>query len=229
MNIRWLLAELVVIVLGILIAFQVEEFRDGLREREQEEASLRSILTDIEIGRLEFENYLRETRIGIQGALDFIAFLQSQPAPGKSAIENTPMELSRWLWRPTSSSFDSMRDTGQLSLISSQVLQRALIEYFDTQEPYFLDRRVDYTATLETVNGIYNEYFNSVPNPDFQDSFEFRQELKVSAQDFLGSPELMDELIVFVNRGRSMEEQAIGYIDRLEILEQAILDHLATL
>lgn len=44
---RWLFAELVVVVLGILIAFRVEEWRTNLSDRQQERAILENTFADL--------------------------------------------------------------------------------------------------------------------------------------------------------------------------------------
>lgn len=57
-SLRWLFAELLVIVLGISIAFQVEEWRNELSERRTEREVLLSMLDDYEIAKEQFQIYL---------------------------------------------------------------------------------------------------------------------------------------------------------------------------
>ncbi|MEE4298263.1 MAG: hypothetical protein V2J24_02375 [Pseudomonadales bacterium] len=47
---RLLIAELVVVVLGILIAFRVEEWRDYRIDREEARASMEAIVEDLVLG-----------------------------------------------------------------------------------------------------------------------------------------------------------------------------------
>ena len=229
MNIRWLLAELVVIVLGILIAFQVEEFRDDLQNRQQEEAGLRSILVDIEIGRAEYDMLIGTAEQRIEQALAYIAFLQRNPAPTKTEIENTVLELDSWLWRPTSSSFNSLRDSGELNLVTSQSVQRLLIQYFDTAEPYMLDLRERDSAFINDTRDSYFSMFSKHPAQDFRNTLQTQNELIVPVEEFLNKPELMNSLITVVSSGSQLLMMANRGKGGLVLLEETILDHLSTL
>lgn len=57
---RWLLAELTVVVLGILIAFQVDEFRMGLSSAQQERQALSGMLVDLSDDALSLERNIAQ-------------------------------------------------------------------------------------------------------------------------------------------------------------------------
>lgn len=57
---RWLLAELTVVVLGILIAFQVDEFRMGLSSAQQERQALSGMLADLSDDALSLERNIAQ-------------------------------------------------------------------------------------------------------------------------------------------------------------------------
>ena len=224
---RWLAAELVVVVLGILIAFQVEEWRTSRGDREIEAGSLRVLLTDIETGRDEYENVKETSATLKESSATMLEFMLDPASQTKDVAAIPSIELRTWRWEPTSSAFDSLRDSGNLGLISNQELQSALLYYFDLIEPYFLGLRVSHSELVGDVDALLDDFVFVRPRPDYLVSGEVDRVMQVSMEEFVNDPELLETLIQLEG---SATDRLIGLADSnigsLNDLEKMILEHL---
>ena len=87
-GLRWLLAELTVVVLGILIAFQIEDFWTYLEEREEERISLQGTLIDLkeDAARLRASTERRSSQvISIES---FVQYLQTDNKTAQTFAEH---------------------------------------------------------------------------------------------------------------------------------------------
>ena len=128
---RWLFAELTVVVLGVLIAFQVEEWRNSQTQEEFQEAMLDAILLDLQDEQREISIFIDMAARQIQASQDLIALLNSEePA---TASELVDLFRTAWVsrtWLPNGATYNSLIQTGNLSQLSDDELQQALFDYY---------------------------------------------------------------------------------------------------
>ena len=233
-SVRWLFAEVLVVVLGILIAFQIDEWKTQREERRQEIVSLEAISSDLEIGIGEFRLY-EEMADSVYAQLARIALEVpdgiaqrdkfSGADPEASLIQLTTPPNDR-LWRPTATAFDSLRDTGNLNLISDHELRTALVTYFDTTEPYFLDIRMLASDARSRYLEALGKDFELVPGPDFENAPVMRRRLRVSLEDWPTDPEFRNSLLYYAERVYRAGSLANDYQDVAEELRSEISNHI---
>jgi hypothetical protein len=134
--------EVLVVVIGLLLAFQFDGWREAQLERQQERAYVDRLITDVETDipeiehaialqqmRLELVDFLIEVSQAPQTALNMPALFMG--AVSQAAFTYTP-EL-------TSYTFENLRSTGDLKLIRNEALKAALSEYygFDASQRQF--------------------------------------------------------------------------------------------
>jgi hypothetical protein len=142
--------ELIVVILGILIAFQIDRWAEERRERTQEYDYLLRLKED-----LHFE--IRDMDRAIRFAEDRIAnvLLLEEVIANPSTVEeqsgSLPMALERVTWRsfPQISAFvyTELQSSGNLALIQSEPLRRDLANYYSTFKHYSrvgLDRDIQH-------------------------------------------------------------------------------------
>lgn len=228
---RLLAAEFFVIVLGVLVAFQVEEWRNEREDREIEANSLQVLLADIERGRSEYENLIQVSGTALpEEARRLLEFMLDPASLAKQVSDIPDVALRAWQWEPTSTAFDSMRDSGNMGLISDQELQSALLFYFDLLEPYFYTNRLGHTDLVRDVNRMLDQLIIIRPRADYLESGEVDQVLSVTMEEFVSEPDLLEALILLESSGtEGLVEQAELGIERLNQLEELINTHLETL
>ena len=137
---RWLFAELVVVVLGILIAFQVDNWNNLRIERSSERTALEQIILDIESDIERNSEALSQWQGQLNGVIRLRSSL-SGPEPRSREAIGAAYRSAYFSprWQITANTFQSLRENGQLHIISDADLQKALLAYYDDNEPYLAD------------------------------------------------------------------------------------------
>ena len=160
---RWLLAELLIIVLGIMIAFQFEDLRAKRDERREEKIALLGIVRDLNA---ELE-YIERVRATYQRQYDAAQRL----AANLTKIENfTESEIAAnyidatfgTFWSSTAPTYQELRANGNLYLISNSELLREFSNYNESRTEFV--RTFTETVTVardNTVNAATSDIFTS--------------------------------------------------------------------
>jgi len=125
--------EIVVVILGILIAFQIDHWAQEGREREQEHHYLVRLKEDLqfEIGLMADSIEYAEQRIAAAHLLEDAA---TNPKIATERPNALAQALERVTWRsfPNISAYvyTELQSTGNLSLIRSDVLRRDMADYY---------------------------------------------------------------------------------------------------
>lgn len=136
-SMRWLGAELVVVVLGILIAFQIEAWRDERSLREEERTILNSILQELEQDASNLSNAIAKFQIGITAIDEFTTYLGSADPEHAEIARHWRHTLRVRTYLPTSNAFTSAKNNARLFVISDSEISSLLLDYYDVQQPLF--------------------------------------------------------------------------------------------
>ena len=137
-SVRWLIAELTVVVLGILIAFQIEGYWTYLEERDEEIISLQGILTDLgeDASRLKASTDRRRNQI--VSIEKFVRYLATQNKTAQSFAEHYRPVVWINTYYPVTTTYQGMQNNGRLFVFSSREVSAALTEY-QKQQTFFVN------------------------------------------------------------------------------------------
>lgn len=125
--------EILVVILGILIAFQIDRWAQERREREQEQHYLVRLKEDLqfEIGLMADSIEYAEQRIAAAHLLEDAA-TNPKIASERPYIFSQAVERVTWRSFPNISAYvyTELQNTGNLSLIRSDVLRREMADYY---------------------------------------------------------------------------------------------------
>lgn len=161
--IKYALGEIFLVVIGILIAFQVNEWRDHQRLRTREKKSIELLIADLENEKEIFTLY--RNRID-QQERSIITFLKgvSLGAPKDSLSKYAFRATNQFLYRTNNPTFDGMRQNGELSLIRNDSLRNAIVQYFDSRITYLNELQAlvtkDNDATKEALLPYFGQQYN---------------------------------------------------------------------
>jgi len=127
--------EIVVVILGILIAFQIDRWAEGRRDREREYDYLVRLKDDlhIEIQSIDMAIEYAESRIAavllLEEAIENPSIAMEQPGAVPAALET-----ATWRSFPQIDAFvySELQSTGNLALIRSEALRRDLANHYST-------------------------------------------------------------------------------------------------
>lgn len=125
------LAELVVIVFGVLIAFQVESWRENVQAREREQAQLLALKADFEENLLRLQDAERFQRRALQSFSRVLAIGSGDapmlPADSAYRAFRHIRQFSRL--EAVTGAYDALLSSGDLRLLQSQELRAELAAF----------------------------------------------------------------------------------------------------
>lgn len=157
-NWRRLLAELVVIAVGVGIALAVDNWNEARKERIAEREYLRGIATDLEASAQALAQTLEAARENRAAIERLIAIAEGAPPESKRQLA-TDLVLATYLGLPrmTTITFEELVSTGSLRLLRDAEFKRALAEALEAfrygTQWYDNYRRIEY-ITEEALRGL---------------------------------------------------------------------------
>jgi hypothetical protein len=161
---KYAVGEIVLVVIGILIALSINNWNENAKNKRIEISYLIRIFKDLENDLLEFE----KTKEIAQQRNDRVIFLQH-------AIEDVDLVykssdyfvnsivIAGYTYRPSISnhSFDELKSSGRLALIQNEELRVSIAKYYD-----FVFNQSQWNFLAEEVQLKYNEYSTGILNQD---------------------------------------------------------------
>jgi len=127
--------ELFVLILGILIAFQIDRWAEDRRDRKQEYSYLLRLKEDLQIEIQAMDNATRYADARLASVL-LLEEAIANPSIVADRYANLPVALEKATWRsfPQINAFvyTELQSSGNLALIESVELRRALANYYSS-------------------------------------------------------------------------------------------------
>ena len=129
--------EVVVIIIGLMLAFQLDRWREDRVERQEERTYVNRLVSDIEIDipAIEYAIELQTLRLGL---VDLLIEVVDKPEAALARRTEFLGAVSQaaFTYTPplTSHTFENLRTTGDLGLILDEDLKRLLFDYYGFDE-----------------------------------------------------------------------------------------------
>jgi len=165
---RYAIGEIVLVVIGILIALQINNWNEIEKLKVRETNLLKELKTNLNTN---IQNLEKDIEVQVIQA-SYIDIVQLHLEDKKPYNDSISYFISRGSPAPdvllTSSAFETLRSSG-LELIGSDTLRQAIINLFEVDYPYLFQE----TKRLE------DQIWPSVVVPMFQKHFRFRDNLAI--------------------------------------------------
>ena len=127
------IGEILLVVIGILLALQINNWNQYLQDRTKEKEYLNSIKQDLAIDTNNLDLVLMEVEKNLNAAVTLITFLD-EPKTGTFDTTRIYESISHagFLrnWETNAPTFDDLRSTGNLQLISNRELKKSISSYY---------------------------------------------------------------------------------------------------
>jgi hypothetical protein len=154
-----ILIEIVVVTIGILLAFQLNQWKDDRKEKQTERRLLREIQSNLQLDLID----LKDNQSGHLTSLQYIDSLKaiSSIEPYQEKIPTYLHGVFRdYLFLPQTSAFESLKSKG-VDLISNDSLRIKILRLYDFHYPLLVQIEKDYEPSQFTKFYIYvvDNYF----------------------------------------------------------------------
>jgi hypothetical protein len=147
---NWLnyLAELIVVFLGITAAFMLEGWRQGYQDRQLEQKYYQSFYSDLHSDSEVLKNIIPPNQLKLKRIQFFLMDDGEHRSDSVKAILSDMMKIE--LFDRKQSTYESIKNSGNLNVISSYDLKEELIRYYESfkmverTESLYLDWLSDY-------------------------------------------------------------------------------------
>ena len=129
--------EILVVMVGLMLAFQLDRWREDIAERRQEQTYVNRLIADVEadIPAIQYAIDLQTLRLELVELLIAVArnpaIASEQPTVFLGAVNQAAYTYTPTL---TSHTFENLRATGDLRLILDESVKNAMFEYYGFDE-----------------------------------------------------------------------------------------------
>lgn len=221
-SIRWLLAETLVVVLGILIAFQVEEYRTGRINHSAELKAVHALMEDLKADSLQLAEFKSRTIDQSEAFVRLSLHFDGRGGLAADSLLHFIRQASYGrIWTPATAAFESIRDSGKLDLISDSELRSQISNYFSGWNSYFKSLADDYGKAVDAFLASGNADVVMVPDVG-NDGIRYRRTLARPMAEIPTNPEFR----ALLGRSGNFSRFLLTRIDRAEELRVELLTSL---
>jgi hypothetical protein len=129
---RYAIGEIVLVVIGILIALQVNNLNQERKERILEADYYCRLLEDVNHDILELKNQLDINELRIKSSNKFIHLLQQPTFTQKEIMDAMLGSISKttFTFKPSMATFEDLKSSGNLGLLKDLSIKNKLIAYY---------------------------------------------------------------------------------------------------
>ena len=225
--------EMVVLILGILIAFQIDRWAEEIRDRDQEFEYLLRLKEDLQIEIQSMDSVLEFARTRVADIM-FLEEVIANPDAFTEQLDAVPvaMEMASWRSFPQINAFvyTELQNSGKLALIRSEILRRELANHYTTIQHYsrfglevaaehqFERLTAGILTTAELKNIEEGDWSNAAFNVSSERALEITQEFgrRRDAIDLL--PSIAQHHIFNLKVVESARNRAVLMIERIDTL-----------
>ena len=139
------IGEIVLVVIGILLALQINTWNKEKQNKAHEIATLKNLIEDLEIQRELIQEQIDFEHVIIKQVDSAKTFISDDA--NKSELQRLFSELAgRHTFKANRATFNNMIASGSINLITNEDLQSSIIRYF---------QRLDYVESVVNNNNLY--------------------------------------------------------------------------
>jgi hypothetical protein len=171
-KINWLIAEVIIVVLGILIALSIDAWWDDYQQASEAQQLKQELLADFNENHVLINQEIKKIEVTEQAARQLLTFMAE---PSKQSHYSSMKDIGNVFtfgsWQPINDTYKEAISSGRLKLIKDRTLRVALnnyqsrledsrliesaiqIQYFDQLEPFMVANTVYSEIAYHTFKG----------------------------------------------------------------------------
>ena len=187
--ILYALGEIILVVIGILIALQINNNNDQQKLRAKELHYLENIKTDLQINMGELDQYIETRSKCIEAANTILEHFEGKPIIDASAFNALGISIYSWQkFYQNNNTYQELLNSGNLALISNDSIKTMLL---DIESLYKKMKSEEDHFRFDTEELIYKPLYHLMDLNPLVNNFEYRvtagasgRNLPLSTNDF---------------------------------------------
>jgi hypothetical protein len=187
------IGEILLVVIGILIALQINNQNDLRKDRNKEIHYLKNIKTDLNINLLEMDRYLEIRTENIEAAKRIIEHFEGKPITDFTAFNADGIKIYNWQkFYQNNNTFQELVNSGNLALLSNDSIKKKLL---DIESRYKKMKSEEEHYRFDTESVIYGPLYELMDLNPMVSNFEFYASNGSSGRDVTLTSEYFSEFL----------------------------------
>jgi len=144
---KYAIGEIILVVIGILIALQINNWNSGRLERKAETEYYCQLLIDFELDKVELLELIQESKQRVEVAKQLLLDLDAQTKTKEEILLTFFYTLRSNAFIPSKSAITDLTSSGSLYLIRDKSLKKKLFEYYED-----LDNKSEIAKSNRKIN-----------------------------------------------------------------------------
>lgn len=125
---RYAIGEIVLVVIGILVALQVNNWNEQRKQRANELHYLINLKTDLNLNIAEIDNYITTRNSQIASAKEVLEYFEGKPLTDLNEFNRHTINVYTWQkFFQINNTFQELTNSGNLAIISSDSIKNGLL------------------------------------------------------------------------------------------------------
>lgn len=178
---KYAIGEIVLVVIGILIALQINNWNEIRKEKLLELNILKSINTDLEGDIKNLEVMMTQEKLFLEGNKSLIDILENKNRAYDESMDTLFGRINRYgVFYPQKSGYESLKSVG-IEIIKSDSLRKAIVKLYDFDYG-FVEETLDIKKEVYlSTNPIFLKELKSTGGPNNQNNVSYKQPMNFSA------------------------------------------------
>ncbi len=230
------IGEILLVVIGILIALQINNSNDLRKERQRELQYLQNIKSDLIINIAEMESYIATRNNQIEAANRILEHFEGKPIKDLSAFNADGFSIYSWQkFYQSNNTFQELVNSGNLALITNELIKKSLL---DLESLYKKMKAEEAHFRFDTETNLYEPIYSSLDlNPMIQNVEYYLSKGQVGRntplpdnyfEGFLKNKQIKNGFVLTVLELNTLNGQMKQMIELSEKLIGSINSELAT-
>ena len=190
---KYAIGEIVLVVVGILIALQINNSNDTRKQRDKELHYLTNIKSDLQANNKELDNYVALRNQCITYANTILEHFEGKPITDLSAFNALCIPIYDWKrFYQTDNTYQELINSGNFALISNDSIKNLLL---DIEKQYKKLKAEEDHFRFDTETLLYIPLYNTMDLNPLVNNFEYRVTNGQSGKNTALSKEKFDEFI----------------------------------
>jgi len=185
--------EILLVVVGILIALQINDYNDARKDRVRELGYLANIRADLAANITEMDRYLATRTEGIAAAQRIISHFDGEPIEDASAFNADAVSIYAWQrYYQINNTYQELVNSGNFALLSNDTIKHGLL---DLEAQYLKMKGEEDHFRFDAETLIYGPLYETMDlNPIVLDA-AYRASNGQAGQDGLITPQSFDDYL----------------------------------
>ncbi|WP_354616592.1 DUF6090 family protein [Sediminicola arcticus] len=159
---KYAIGEIILVVIGILIALQINTWNEDYKNTKKERGYLINLQQDLRADSLRLSELKNDFELAVKSKKKFEKIIEGQPTTNDSLIfyVNNQIDLLTD-FVPNSSTFDELKNSNGLNLISNPQLKRQIVTLYNSYADLILKLKLG-TEKSQILYAHLSKYVNNI-------------------------------------------------------------------